>query len=142
MTSPRPPARLRHDRRGVTSIEFAIAAAVMLTLCLGILDVGLLQWLRSGLQVAAARTARCVALGATACSGGAQAYAVSLAQQWLFPGVVATGNVTITTATACGAGAGQYVKVVINAPSFGSGLLPPPLAASGVTATACYPSGL
>ena len=128
----RPP--LRHDRRGVASIEFAIVGAAFVLLLFGVLSIGLLGWTANGLQTVAALTARCAALGS--CPDPA-AFAVSEAGVWGLPGVVTTAGVAARTTAACNGGAGVAFEQVTITSAYWNGL-PPPFNLI-LSASACFP---
>jgi Flp pilus assembly protein TadG len=124
---------------GVVAVEFALVSALLILLLTGTLGLGVLTWVQAGLQTVAQQTARCLAIGGTACPSGAP-YAVSLAQARLFSGVISAANVTITSAASCQGASGQYTQVAITNDDLSSDLLAPPLNGIQLTATACYPS--
>jgi hypothetical protein len=132
---------LAGDRRGAVSVEFAVAGALMLAVTVGLVGAGLLGWTRGGLQAAAAATARCVALGAPACAAPAS-YAATLAGQFVFPGIISAGDVTVTTATGCNGAAGQYVRVAITGTHWLGSTLPVGQDTITVSVTACHLSGV
>ena len=133
--------RLRRDRGGAVSVEFAVAGLLMLTVTTGLVGAGLLGWTRGGLQAAAAATARCVAIGAPACAAPAS-YAATLAGRYVFPGIVSAGNVTVTTATSCNGASGQYVRVAIAGTHWLGSTLPVGQDTITVSVTACHLSGV
>ncbi|HEX4367501.1 MAG TPA: TadE family protein [Rhodopila sp.] len=143
MTARSVPRRLRGERQGSTAVEFAIIAGVMLPLLFGTVDLGLLMWTHNALQSTAALTARCIAIGSSACSANPAQFAVTTAGQWIVPGIINTGQVTINTAaTSCNGAAGSlgpFVTVAIVSSYWASGVLPPPFAATNVHVTACFP---
>jgi Flp pilus assembly protein TadG len=134
--------RLRGERRGSTAVEFAIIAGVMLPLLFGIVDLGVLMWTHNALQSTAALTARCIAIGSSLCSPNPAQFAVTTAGQWIVPGIVSTGQVTIdTAATSCNGSAGSlglFVTVAIVSSYWGPNVLPPPFAATTVRVTSCF----
>jgi hypothetical protein len=132
--------RLAADRRAAVSVEFAVAGTLMLAITMGLVGAGLISWTRSGLQAAASATARCVALGSPACATPAS-YAVTLAGQWVFPGVIAPGDVTVTQATSCNGATGQYTRVDITGTHWLSSALPAGQNSITVNITACHLSG-
>jgi Flp pilus assembly protein TadG len=133
--------RLGHDRRGAVSVEFAVAGVLMLSMTTGLVGAGLLSWTKGGLQAAASATARCVALGAPACATPAS-YAATLAGQFVFPGIVSAGNVTVTTATTCNGATGQYVRVAIAGTHWLGSSLPVGQDTITVSVTACHLSAV
>lgn len=131
--------RLAGDRTGVAAVEFALVASGFLLLLIGSLQVGLLLWTNNALQVTAALTARCAALGS--CSNPAS-YAVSLAGQWVTAGVVTASDVTVSAASSCqGASSGysNFTMVTVSSEMW-SNLLIEPLSGVRLRASACYPS--
>ncbi len=128
---------MRRDRRGVVSVEFAAAGALMVVVSLGLIGAGVVSWTRSGLQAAASATARCVALAAPACAVPAS-YAAAIAGQWVFPGIVAASDVTVTQATGCNGASGQYARVMITGTHWLGSVLPLGLNNITLTVTACH----
>lgn len=136
-------ASLRHDRRGSVALEFAAIASLLLALCIGMIEVGMLFWAQNSFQAAAVETARCVAIGSTSCSN-AQSYAVSMVEGWMFAGAVDATNVTASAPGSCnGVSSSNGFESVTISKSYAFGFLPQLLGslASGLTisATACYP---
>lgn len=132
--------RLGRARRGATVVEFALGVSVLGMMTMGLLGAALMGWTRSGLQAAAAATARCVALGAPACAAP-EAYAVGLATQWVFPGVISEDDVTVTSATTCNEATGDYTRVTISTGHWATSVLPVAHNAASLTVTACHISG-
>ena len=124
---------------GTVSVEFAIAANALLLLLLGTLSVAVLIWAEAALQSVAAQTARCSALGSSLCSSATE-YAVTLADERLFSGVIDTSDVTVTTGTSCHNAAGEYSIVTITSSYWATGLLASVFDGIVLKATACYPS--
>jgi len=133
--------RMLGDRRGVVSVEFAAAGMLMMAITMGLVGAGLLSWTRSGLQAAAHATARCVALGAPTCASPA-AYAATLAGQWVFPGIISAGNVTVTQATSCNGATGQYTRVTITGTHWLGSVLPAGQDTISISVTACHISAV
>jgi Flp pilus assembly protein TadG len=133
-------ARFAANRRAAVSVEFAVAGTLMIAVTLGLVGAGLLSWTRSGLQAAASATARCVALGSPACATPTS-YAVTLAGQWVFPGIIAAGDVTVSQATSCNGAAGQYTRVTISGTHWLGSVLPAGQDTITVSVTACHLSG-
>jgi Flp pilus assembly protein TadG len=132
--------RLGRAREGVGAVEFGLGASVLAMMTMGLVGAALMGWTRSGLQAAAAATARCVALGAPACAAP-QSYAVGLAGQWVFPGVITVADVTVTPATSCNGANGNYTRVTISSGHWAASLLPVPHDSATLTVTACHLSG-
>lgn len=136
--------RLAFDRRGVVAAEFAICGSLVVLVLLLVFVVGLMGWTKVAMQAGAASTARCAALGSSACSTPAS-YAVSQVNGWLFSGAIAVGDVTVTNSTSCNGATGHYTKVVISSSGWSSALpsgLPTPLSTPALSTTSCYVSGL
>lgn len=136
--------RLLRDRRATTTVELALVGTALISLVFGILDTGLLFWTKGALESVASVTARCGATGytwgTTTCTTGdtTKTYAVNAATNWLFSGVIATTNVTTTSAaTTCNGVSGKFFVVTISCPYFAS--LPPPFSSQTVSVSACYP---
>jgi Flp pilus assembly protein TadG len=140
------PARRRGGRAGSAAVEFALVCSAFLLICFGVVELGLLLWTQQALQSAAAKTARCVTLAATACAN-AQQYAVTTATTLSFTGVTAAGNVWVGQNVTCAskkgsAPPGKYTVVTISTNFWATGLLPPPLSTKAFTVSACYPSAV
>ncbi|MBW4022440.1 MAG: hypothetical protein HIU92_04745 [Proteobacteria bacterium] len=131
----------RHLRSeaGVVSVEFALLAGLLVTLLAGTLSVALLILTQSALQSVSTETARCAAIGSSLCTSPAQ-YAVNLATQRLFPGIISAANVAVSNAASCRGAPGQYATVTIRSSYWGGGLLAPVFNGIQLTASACYPS--
>lgn len=133
-----PHRRLHSDQRGVAAIEFALVASTLILLILGSVGVGLLWWTANGLQVAAALTARCAALGS--CTDPA-AFAVGIAEKWVGAGAISAADVSTTTNSACGGVSGNlFTKVTISSAMWASGVLPAPLSGITVRVSSCFPT--
>jgi hypothetical protein len=141
--------RQRRDAGGA-ALEFALVLGAFLIVCLGVMDVGLLLWTQQALDMAAAKTARCAALGCcveppgTACVGSSQ-YAVDMVTFATFASVVGTSNVWVQgsatcTSTSGNVTAGKYTVVRISTSYWANGLLPKPFLGKVLSAAACYPS--
>ncbi len=130
-------ASLAHDARATTALEFAMVGSVLMILLLGGINLGLMTWTLATLQSVAAQTARCVAIGSSACSNAKQ-YAVTLATGTLGSAMITTANVKVTSATTCLNASGSFEVVAITASTW-SGQIAFPLTARSQTVTACYP---
>ena len=138
---------LRRDTRGSTMVEFAIVGVLLCLVTFGVIETGLLWWLKSGLQLTAALTARCGAMGYTyntsnflcTSTSTTQNYAVTSSQAWLFPGMITVANVTVTGKVAsCNGFSGNFFSVSVTSSFFQ--LLPPPLGNyAALSSTACFP---
>ena len=129
----------RRSEAGVVAVEFALVASLLILLLTGTLSVGVLILTQAGLQGVSAQAARCAALGSSLCPAVPQ-YAVTLAKQRLFAGVITASNVTVTQATSCRGATGHYTAVTITSGYWGGGLLAPVFNGVNVTVSACYPS--
>lgn len=127
---------LARDRRGSTALEFALVAPVLFIFIFGALELGLIWWTRNALQVTAALTARCVALGS--CSNPA-AFAVSSAGTWALPNLISESDVTFTSNGACYNGSTAFAKVTITCEFWSGSILPPPLGDLTFSVSSCYP---
>jgi len=139
-------SRSRARRRsGAATVEFALVVMVFLLLLLGELEFGRMIWIIQAMQVTGQQTARCVAIGSSACTSPA-GYAVSLASAHGVVGLT-TADVTIdnippavTNATACNPpGSNVLVRVTLTL-AFSSTLsvLFPTIDQNLVTVS-CYP---
>jgi Flp pilus assembly protein TadG len=126
------------DRRGSVAVEFAIVVGILFSVIFGALQLGLLFWTRSTLQMTAFMTARCVAIGS--CSNPTT-YAQSLASSAAGVNIPANGSVTVSTGSCYGSSTSYsgYTSVTISAP-FWSNALVGPIPGTTVTVTACYTS--
>ena len=132
---------MRLGRRGTTALEFGLVAPVLFTLLFGGFETARYFWTLQALQLAGDQTARCVAIGGTACAA-APAYAVGAAQT--FGAAITSADVTIDTVTAqaasCAPLAGNSAKRVRLTSRFSSpfqALLP--FLGQGFTTASCYP---
>ncbi|MDR3531358.1 MAG: pilus assembly protein [Rhodopila sp.] len=129
---------LARNTKAATALEFALVSGVLITMLFGGLELGLMIWTRGTLQSVAARTARCVAIGSTACTNPQQ-YAVTLATAWLGSAMITKANVTVTAATTCKSALGSFEVVTISASPWVGSLIYPFTGWSTQTLTACYP---
>lgn len=135
------------DRAGSSTVEFAIVGWMLCMVTFGIIETGLLWWLKSGMELTAALTARCGAIGYY--YGGAnfqctntattQNYAVSTAQTWLMPNMILSNNVTVNgQVSSCNGASGTFFSVTISSNYFN--FLPMPLGNyASVSTTSCFP---
>ncbi len=129
----------RQARRGTVALEAAIVISLAMSVSLGTIQLGLMSWTKAGLQATAAITARCMGIGATACTGiGGQAYAVAQSRRFLTSTAITAANVTVTTASTCGSTVGHFTKVVITSNQWNTSKVLPPFAPTAITVTACY----
>ena len=124
------------DRKAVTALEFALVAPVVLVLIFGSLELGLIWWTKNALQMTAAITARCVALGSCADPGS---FAVNYASNWALSRLISVSNVTYTTNGACYGSSKVYAMVTIDCEFWADSLLPPPIPNLSFSVSACYP---
>jgi hypothetical protein len=113
-------------------------ASVFVPLCLACLDAGLLLWTKGILQSSAAGAARCAAIGSTACSDVRQ-FAVTLAGNWSFPGIIAGADVVGPTLV-CVAPT-QLAKVTITSNHWANAIIPALSGSTTLTAVAYFPTG-
>jgi Flp pilus assembly protein TadG len=130
---------LLKSRGAMTTIEFAILAAVLIPLTSAIIELGLLLWTQTAIQSVASLTARCAAISSNLCSTGVPAYAVSLANNWTLSGAINTGNVTVTSTTTCNTASGTFQTVTITFPVWSKMVLKPFLP-DNITVRSCYPT--
>ncbi len=132
-------------RRGATALEFALVAPVLLLLLFGCIEYGRMMWTWQALQLAGDQTARCVAIGGTACSTPAN-YAVATAQKFGAFGLATTAVTidnqppTVTNAAACAPPAGNTaVRVRLNLVFSSPAAALIPSLNQTLTTTSCYP---
>jgi Flp pilus assembly protein TadG len=126
------------DQGGVTAVEFALIAPVLLMFMFLLIEGGRMEWTQQTLQEVSTNTARCMALGQDACSSTSaiQSYAQSRGSAW---GVsLASATITATTGQTC-AGVSGMSRISISLP-YRSVMNLLPIAQQALTATACYPS--
>ncbi len=138
---------LRRDTRASTTVEFAVVGTMLCLVTFGMVETGLLWWLKSGMQLTASLTARCGAIGYTyqtsnfVCTNTSttQNYAVATSQSWLFPNMITSANVTVNgRVTTCNGFTGNFFSVSISSGFFQT--LPPPLGNyASLQTSACYP---
>jgi Flp pilus assembly protein TadG len=138
-------------RKGSTTVEFAVVGWMLCMVTFAIVETGLLWWLKSGMQITAAMTARCGAIGYYygasnpsnfACTNASttQSFAANtFAPAWLFPNMITTNNVTVNGQVgSCNGLSGSFFSVSITSGFFN--FLPPPLGNyASLSASACYP---
>jgi Flp pilus assembly protein TadG len=128
-----------NDRRGSVAVEFAIVVGILFSVIFAVLQLGLLFWTRSTLQMTASMTARCVAIG-TCTTSTAKAYAQTLAGTMAAGNILADGTVTVSQASNCYASSTAftgYTLVKISTP-FWSNVLVGPIPGTTLTVSACY----
>ena len=109
--------RMLLGRRGVSAVEFALIAPVMLLMGLGTLEYGRLAWTQEALQAAAVSGARCIGVLASGCAAAnaynaanSKAFVVSEAGGWNV--TLTTAAVTVSRAATCG-GVADFASVTI-----------------------------
>ncbi|MCB8875908.1 TadE/TadG family type IV pilus assembly protein [Acidisoma silvae] len=132
---------IKRSKAGVAAVEFAMAWPLAFVIFAGTFSIGTICWIQSGLQVVAFGTARCLAIGETACpAGNGPAYAVSLANTRLYKNVITASNVAVTSATTCNGASGSYSQVTITDSSWIANVLPSKLSKLALVVKACYPT--
>lgn len=148
-------ATLARDTRGSESVEFAVVGWMLCMVVFAIVESGLLWWLKSGLEVTAAMTARCGAVGYTynvpgaSCpkgnTGATQTYALTVSNMFLVPNMVTLTNVAVNGAAGLVTGGtdpclgmtGNFFSVTVTSNAFNFGI--PPLNNKTLSASSCYP---
>jgi Flp pilus assembly protein TadG len=132
---------MRSLPRGSAAIEFALVATPLLLLLFGTMEFGRMLWTWQAMQLAGDQTARCVAIGGSACATPST-YAANLAHGY---GATSqsSSNVQVNTisagsSTACSPPSGTAVNVTLSL-GFTSPVstLIPPLART-LTTVSCY----
>jgi Flp pilus assembly protein TadG len=135
---------MRLDKRGSTAVEFAIIATPLMLLLFSTIEFGRMMWTLQALQLAGDQTARCVAIGATACATPSS-FALARAQAFGAGALVASG-VTVSTETASsspvvctlsGSNTAALVKLTLAFNSAVATLLPG--ISQNLTTNSCYP---
>jgi len=133
--------RLARDTAATTALEFGIIGNVLVLLLFAGIEIGGMIWTQATLQVVAAETARCAALGT--CTSPAS-FAVSKATAELGFAMITTSNVYVasspTSSHPCGSVTSGAYEVVTITSSYWLGNLVYPIAAKTQTATACFPN--
>ncbi len=128
-------------RAGTTALEFALAAPVLMTLMFGGFELGRLQWTWQAMQLAGDQTARCVAIGYSACATPST-YAVNTAK--IFGAAALTAaNVAVdtTSSNACTPPAGNtQVMVKLTLTFTGPFTALSPALTHTLVTTSCYPT--
>jgi len=124
--------------RGASAVEFALVAPLFFVFLFLLIEGARVQWTQQIVQEVAGNTARCMAIGTTACADGAAitAYARARGRSW---GVVMDPATVDSAANQMCHGVTAMNRVTIRLPYRAlTGLLPD--APAVVTATACYPA--
>jgi Flp pilus assembly protein TadG len=134
------------DTRASTSVEFAVVGLLLCLVTFGVVETGLLWWLKSGMQLTASLTARCGAMGYTyntsnfqcTSTSTTQNFAVKTSQSWLFPNMITAANVTVNGKVgSCNGFSGNFFSVTLSSGFFS---FPPPLGNyTTLSANACFP---
>jgi Flp pilus assembly protein TadG len=122
-------ARIVHDQRGTSAIEFAMVAPLFFALLFGVIEGGLLLWTQLGLQHGAQVAARCASLNPSAC-GTASAIQNHAAQQAY--GLAVSPSTFTFAAAACGSQVSASYAYAFFSGYFGTPSLT-------LNAQACYP---
>ena len=120
---------LRRDTRGVVSLEFGLLALPLVLFLFGVVELGMVIRMKSALQFATTRAARCAAVDVPTCgtTDKTKTYATTQTQGV----VVGTSAFTVTT-EACGKKVVASVAFPVSAQSvLRTGL--------NLSAQACYP---
>jgi len=134
------------DRRGTTSVEFAICALAMTMIVVGATEFGRLIWTSEVLQEAASEGARCMGLRAASCASsgaysasGTTNYVVSVATS---RGVVITSAmVSLSNTAVCGGASGfSQVSISYDFTTVAPALLTSLAGGFVVPAAACFPN--
>jgi Flp pilus assembly protein TadG len=130
--------RCIRENDGASAVEFALVAPVLLAFIFLLIEGGRMEWTQQALQEVASNTARCMALGTTACADtlSIKAYARKRGVAWGIS--LSAATITVAANQTCSAVTGMN-KITISLP-YGSatGLLP--RAPSSLNASACFPS--
>lgn len=81
-------------RRGTTALEYGLIMPVLFLFLLGIMDMGRLMWIYTGLNRGVEEASRCAAMNTMACRTNAQIQAVAAAGVWGAPVPPATFSVS------------------------------------------------
>lgn len=126
------------DESGATAVEFALISPVLIAFIMLLVEGGRMEWTQQTLQEVSFNSARCMALGTTACNSTSaiQTYAQGLARG---RGVSLTGaTITVAPNQTCNSVTGMN-QVTIDLPyRVASGLLPG--GPTSLRATSCFPS--
>jgi hypothetical protein len=134
------------DRRGTTSVEFAISALALTMIVVGTAECGRLIWTAEVLQEAASEGARCMGLRATACaasgaysSANTTSYVVSVAR--LRGVVIKASMVALSNVAVCGGASGfSQVSISYDFTTVAPALLTSLVHGVIVPASACFPN--
>ena len=133
---------MRLGARGTSTLEFAMVASLLFTLMFAGFEFARLQWTWQAMQLAGDQTARCVAIGGSAC-GAASSYAVSTAHTYGAAALVATGvtiDTTTPSSTSCVPPTGNTaVRVQISLAFTSPFSTLVPAVARTLTTLSCYP---
>jgi Flp pilus assembly protein TadG len=117
----------RRSGTGSVALEYGIAVLVLLSLLLGIVDMGRLLWTFATLSRAAEAAARCGVVNTVACGTSAQIQQNAVAQAW---GLPVTSSVFSVSNPSCGMSVSASYTFTFFTPGFGTVTLNP---------SACFP---
>lgn len=115
-------------RRGTTALEYALVMPVLLLFLLGIMDMGRLMWIYTGLNRGVEEGSRCAATNTTTCGTNAQIQAVAAAAVW---GASVPSSAFSVSNPSCG--------IQVSA-SYGFTFFTPGLSAITLAPSACFTS--
>ena len=126
---------------GVTSLEFALVGPAVMLLVVGIPATGLLLWTKAALQLAASQTARCKAIGSTACTDH-DAYVAKIISDWGIAQIVPRSSVSVSALPnqSCNRTAGLFTLVTITVGGDAGVKYFLPFSNVVLNTSACYPS--
>ena len=111
------------DKRGATALEYGLLAPVLFALLLGIMDMGRLMWMYTGLNRGVTEAARCGAVDSTNCGTTAQIQNVAAAGVW--GATVPSSTFSVSTSAACGVQVTASYTFQLTIPGFSSIVLAP-----------------
>jgi Flp pilus assembly protein TadG len=135
--------RLRRDRSGVTAVEFAIVALLLMTWIFGMIEVARAYWAYQIIQEVAIEQARCMGVVASGCaSAGAYSNSAAVTNAITIAsnrGLTITGsNVTLTRPATCAAVSGFSQATISYTFTTTVPLLLASLSTANLTASACF----
>ena len=120
--------RKARSKRGTAALEYALIGPVLFLLLIGIMDMGRLMWVYSGLYRGVEAAARCGAVNTNACATTAEIQSAAVAAIWGMP--VSSSVFTVSTTASCGTQVTASYSFQFYTPGFGSITLAP---------SACFP---
>ena len=133
--------RLLKSSEGTAALEFALVGPVLLMLIVVIPAGAVVLWARGVVELAASQTARCTAIGVTACTNDPTTYATNVIRDWGMAGIVSSVSAVSTAKTTCSNATGLYSSVTVTGIAGIGGSSTMPFTSVTLTASACYPSG-